>query len=170
MPWRARYCCVALSDSTCAWGLWGLGDGLPSQGGLQQRDASSRRAVRARSAVPVRSVGHSRRALQAVAGEKLSVLVTGAGGRTGALVLDKLLSEPDTFTAKGLVRPYPRKRQRWARSPRQLKLRCSYCGPAAVGRSRDRRSHGTLSSLLQLSDSQPRSIRRCGRRTAPRRR
>ena len=60
--------------------------------------------MRALSAVPARGVGHSRRALRAVAGDKLSVLVTGAGGRTGSLVLEKLLSEPDTFTAKGLVR------------------------------------------------------------------
>lgn len=32
------------------------------------------------------------------------VTVTGAGGRTGKLILQKLLAQPDRFTARGLVR------------------------------------------------------------------
>ena len=35
---------------------------------------------------------------------KLTVTVTGAGGRTGKLVLKKLLAQPERYTARGLVR------------------------------------------------------------------
>eukprot|EP00238_Polyblepharides_amylifera_P005805 CAMPEP_0196591838 /NCGR_PEP_ID=MMETSP1081-20130531/71034_1 /TAXON_ID=36882 /ORGANISM="Pyramimonas amylifera, Strain CCMP720" /LENGTH=329 /DNA_ID=CAMNT_0041915343 /DNA_START=151 /DNA_END=1140 /DNA_ORIENTATION=- len=39
-----------------------------------------------------------------VAGDKMKVLVVGAGGRTGKLVLEKLLAQPQRFEAKGMVR------------------------------------------------------------------
>ncbi|MCJ1461813.1 hypothetical protein MMC07_000412 [Pseudocyphellaria aurata] len=39
--------------------------------------------------------------------QPVKVLVTGAGGRTGKLVLKKLLAQPDRFTAKGLVHSVP---------------------------------------------------------------
>ena len=35
---------------------------------------------------------------------KITVTVTGAGGRTGKLVLKKLLAQPERYTARGLVR------------------------------------------------------------------
>ena len=34
----------------------------------------------------------------------VQVTVTGAGGRTGKLILQKLLAQPDKYTARGLVR------------------------------------------------------------------
>ena len=34
----------------------------------------------------------------------MTVTVTGAGGRTGRIVLQKLLAQPERFNARGLVR------------------------------------------------------------------
>ena len=34
----------------------------------------------------------------------MQVTVTGAGGRTGKLIMQKLLAQPDKFTARGVVR------------------------------------------------------------------
>ena len=34
----------------------------------------------------------------------MQVTVTGAGGRTGKLIMQKLLAQPDTFTARAVVR------------------------------------------------------------------
>jgi hypothetical protein len=54
----------------------------------------ARRARCARSAAALRT--------RAMAAQ--TVLVTGAGGRTGRLVFEKLQARPELFTARGLVR------------------------------------------------------------------
>jgi phage protein U len=70
-----------------------------TQRGLRQRDGLNTPRVRP-TTTSFRSLAAVRR-LAATA--QLNILVTGAGGRTGALVLDKLLAEKDAFTAKGMV-------------------------------------------------------------------
>ncbi|BDA46321.1 probable protein TIC 62, chloroplastic at C-terminar half [Coccomyxa sp. Obi] len=42
--------------------------------------------------------------VMATTSESMTVTVTGAGGRTGKIVLQKLLAQPDKFAARGLVR------------------------------------------------------------------
>lgn len=42
-----------------------------------------------------------------VASDATKVVVVGAAGRTGSLVLGKLLARPEEFVAKGVVRPPP---------------------------------------------------------------
>ncbi len=34
----------------------------------------------------------------------MQVVVSGAGGRTGSLIMQKLLARPDTYKARGIVR------------------------------------------------------------------
>ncbi|KAK9906414.1 hypothetical protein WJX75_001479 [Coccomyxa subellipsoidea] len=57
---------------------------------------------------PLKGTGRARREVtvrvMAAAGERMTVTVTGAGGRTGKIVLQKLLAQPDKFEARGVVR------------------------------------------------------------------
>lgn len=60
----------------------------------------ARLLLRTRATMPSRST----RAVLEVTSEAKKVVVVGAGGRTGALVLEKLLSKPDDFVVRGVVR------------------------------------------------------------------
>lgn len=59
----------------------------------------------AKTPLPVSTASTSKRPAPTLS---LNVLVTGAAGRTGRLVLSTLLSQPDKFTARGLVRSISR--------------------------------------------------------------
>jgi hypothetical protein len=56
--------------------------------------------ARAGRAIP----GRCAHTVMAGAGQTMTVTVTGAGGRTGKIVLQKLLAQPERFRARGLVR------------------------------------------------------------------
>ncbi len=70
------------------------------QASLRQSAFHGTRVVSSRHALPRRvATAHAH-----IVMAKQTVLVTGAGGRTGRLVFDKLRARPDQFVARGLVR------------------------------------------------------------------